>query len=209
MVVHIDTSQTNAYEDNAEEGLFERYDVFEDRMLLRGKPITETEQAFMDMVENPNVEDWYVRKQWLVPKFEGVRRKAGLSLEQLSSTARSAIIENPDSVRNLQASGQKLISSFSQASLNAAPVGMDGIGTNTPECSVTMAEQQQRADVPYVMGIAIQGEVRGNKVRQLNTTHLHNNNNAHSRHSRHSHGTFTAHSRRTCVLCALCAVNVP
>ncbi len=139
VVVHTDTSQTKAYEDNAEEDLFEPFDILEIRMLRRGKTITETEQAFRDIVESPNVECLYVRKQWLAPKFSGLRRKGGVCLEQLSSTARSAIIENPDSVRNLQASGQKLISSFSQASLNAAPVGMNGIGTNTPECSVTMS----------------------------------------------------------------------
>ncbi len=45
VVVHTDAPQTKAYEDNAEEDLFEPFDIFEDGMLRRGKAITETEQA--------------------------------------------------------------------------------------------------------------------------------------------------------------------
>ncbi len=53
VVVHTDTSQTKAYDDNAEEDLLEPFDIFEDRMLRKGNTIRETEQRFRDIVENP------------------------------------------------------------------------------------------------------------------------------------------------------------
>lgn len=83
--------------------------------LLRRMPFSEIESEFQRIVDSSKTDCRWVKNQWCIPKFKGLRRLTGHATEQRSKTARTAPVESVEELRNLQSSGSRRLQEFASA----------------------------------------------------------------------------------------------
>ncbi len=106
------------------------------------------------MVENPAVECVKARGQWCVPMFEGIERTRGTATRQIQDTSRTANIEDPEALAEMQAQGQLLRRQFlHDATPTQIPV------PHAPTVLASEADQPVRSDPRDVMAQQISREV--------------------------------------------------
>ena len=146
-------------EQSSETGDFEvdrlvPWPTFKRLKLQEGMSVQQAEVEFAELVDNPSVECTKARGQWLVPIFEGIERTRGTATRQIQDTCRTATIEDPEALAEMQAQGQLLRRQFLH---DATPTQIPL--PHAPTVLASEADQPVRNDPRDVMAQQISREV--------------------------------------------------
>ena len=133
------------YQEVSTEGITYKHEEFDEGVpwwkyklenMMMGKELPAIEAEWKQLVEGPASEAIWVRGQWVVPRFGGLRLGVTYSRGQKSDTVRSAQVETSEQLTDLQRGGQSLRSTFA-----AQYTGLKSITEEAPHVEATEADQ--------------------------------------------------------------------